>query len=281
MNKTMAVVVLLAFGATSASAQQSSRGRSGGGHRSGGSQRSAGGHLSAARSLGGHLARAYSARPRVASGGSGSRYYGRGHAVPRGSVTGARPRVGGSRSSYRHPRAGYGTGYSRGRSYGYSSRYQSSYRNYRNYGYGRGYYGGSRYYGYSPYLWGGLGLSFYYSSGYPYVGGYSAPYDYGYVTDDVYAGGGDEPYGEAADRDDLRDQGRADDAELQLFVMPDDASVWIDGAFRGTARGLGRLALPPGRHQVEVVRPGFRTTEREVDVRPGASVSLRIELERP
>jgi hypothetical protein len=172
---------------------------------------------------------------------------------------------------------GYGTGYSRGRGHGYG---------HRSYGYGRGYSGRSRYYrsypyyggyGYSPYGWGGLGLSFYYSSGYPYVGGYSAPYDVGYVIDESYPGDGDEPGEEYSDRGEPRE----DDAELRLDVMPEDASVWIDGEFRGTARELARLALSPGRHQVELVRPGFRTVTREVEVHPDGTASLRIELERP
>jgi hypothetical protein len=64
-------------------------------------------------------------------------------------------------------------------------------------------------------------------------------------------------------------------------VLPEDASVWIDSEFRGTAREAGRLTLAPGRHQVEIVRPGFRSETRDVDVRAGSSVSLRIDLERP
>jgi hypothetical protein len=277
MKRRMAVVVLLAFAATSAAEAQSSRGRSGEGRRSGGhsgARRSSGGHLSVARSAGRPVARAHAAGARYSSSRSRSAYYGRGRAVPRGSV-GFAPR---SSARYRHPRVGSGTGYFRGRGHGYG---------YRSYGYGRSHHGRSRHYrsypyhrgyGYSPYGWGGLGLSFYYSSGYPYAVGYSAPsYDIGYVIDESYPGDGGEPREEYSDRGDPR----ADDAELRLDVMPDDASVWIDGEFRGTARDLERLALSPGRHQVEVVRPGFRTATREVEVRRGATASLRIELERP
>ena len=73
----------------------------------------------------------------------------------------------------------------------------------------------------------------------------------------------------------------ADAAVLLLEVVPDDASVWIDDEFRGVARDLTRLALPPGRHRVEVVRPGFRTATEEVDLGPSTATTLRIELERP
>ncbi|PYQ42343.1 MAG: hypothetical protein DMF77_13135 [Acidobacteria bacterium] len=146
-------------------------------------------------------------------------------------------------------------------------------------GYGRGYY--SRYpygYGYYPYGWGGLDLAFY-LGGYPYFGGYDAPYDIGYVSDEPYWSGGSARDEDYYDRDDPRDDARAEGAALRLIVVPDDASVWIDGAFRGVARGLVRLA--PGRHEVEVVRPGFRTATREIAVHPGTTASLRIELERP
>jgi len=70
-------------------------------------------------------------------------------------------------------------------------------------------------------------------------------------------------------------------AELRLSVRPDDASVYVDGEFRGTARQLSLLQLAPGRHHVEVVRPGFRTAERDVDVNYGTPASINVELERP
>jgi PEGA domain len=261
------------------------------------------------RVLGGHSSRGFLSAPRdvlrgfssgarYAGGRGGQGYYGGGRAVPRGSVS-QPPR---SVVQSRHPRAGYGTGFSHGRGYGYGygrGGYSRGYgygRNYgysrgygygyRSYRYGRGYYGRSPYYyGYSPYTWGalGLGLGLYFGGGYPYAGGYYAPYyDSGdYVSDEPYAGGWSERDQDYADRGDPREDARAEEAELRLVVLPDDASVWIDGEFRGTARGLARLTLPPGRHQVEVVRPGFRTYTREVEVRPRETTSLRIELDRP
>jgi hypothetical protein len=310
MQTRIAVALLVAFTATSASAQHRTGGRSGGGHsarpsggHSGGSHsgggrsfggRSFGGHVSSGRSAPGSVSarrysgvpvtRGYSTGARYASGGSGRAYYGGGRAVPRSSV-GQPPRSG---TQYRHPRAGYGTGSRYGRGYGYG---------YRSYGYSsRGYYGRSYsrypyYYGYSPfYGWGslGLGLGLYLGGGYPYLGGYDAPYydggyasDGGYVTDAPYDSGGSARDDDYYDRDDPRDDGRAEAAELRLIVLPDDASVWVDGEFRGVARDLPRLALRPGRHQLEVVRPGFRTEAREVEVRANASVSVRIDLTRP
>jgi hypothetical protein len=196
---------------------------------------------------------------------------------------------GGPGAAYRHPRAGTGTGYY----YGYGHGHGYGYGHYPYYGYGYGY----PYYPYYGYAYGwpyyGLGLSFYYGGG-----GYAAPYysmgyaapAYGYAgpgysgpgyADPGYAppaeGGyaGEEPYGAP----DEQAQGAA--GELQLSVQPEDAVVYVDDAFRGMARQVGRLRLAPGRHRVEVVRPGFRTADREVDVQPGTVASLEIELERP
>jgi hypothetical protein len=94
---------------------------------------------------------------------------------------------------------------------------------------------------------------------------------------------------EDEDRDDRDDRMRdADDAHalrgdagtLRLDIRPSDASIYVDGAFRGTARDLDRLRLTPGRHRVEMVRPGFRTVERDVEIRPGETSDLRADLER-
>jgi hypothetical protein len=68
---------------------------------------------------------------------------------------------------------------------------------------------------------------------------------------------------------------------LRLDIRPDDASVYVDGRFQGSARQHDGVELPAGRHHVEVVRPGFRTIERDVEVEPGRTARLSLELERP
>jgi len=68
---------------------------------------------------------------------------------------------------------------------------------------------------------------------------------------------------------------------LELSVRPEDASVYVDGAFRGSAREASTLRLAPGRHRIEVVRPGYRTLEKEVDIAPGETTDVKVELERP
>ena len=71
-----------------------------------------------------------------------------------------------------------------------------------------------------------------------------------------------------------------DPGRLRLDVRPPDASIYLDGVFRGTARDVEALRVPPGRHRLEIVRPGYRTEERDVEVRPGETTDLRADLER-
>jgi hypothetical protein len=84
----------------------------------------------------------------------------------------------------------------------------------------------------------------------------------------------DEQYESEDDRDD------ADAGTLRLELKPSDASVYVDGEFRGSGRRAETVRLAPGRHRIEVVRPGYRTIEREVDVRAGETVRLEVELAR-
>lgn len=81
-------------------------------------------------------------------------------------------------------------------------------------------------------------------------------------------------------------RGRDPEAERDGFgavrfdVRPGDASVYVDGAFRGTARELRSLELPAGAHRIEIVRPGYRTYEREVTLDEGDSVDVNVDLEK-
>ena len=85
---------------------------------------------------------------------------------------------------------------------------------------------------------------------------------------------------EDADDDEAAEADDEDAGTVRLDVEPRDASVYIDGEFRGAGRELRRLELPPGRHRIEIVRPGFRTLERDVEVKSGRSEDLEIRLER-
>jgi len=74
--------------------------------------------------------------------------------------------------------------------------------------------------------------------------------------------------------------GRDDAGTVRLAIQPGDASVYVDGQFRGAAERVRSLGLSAGKHRIEVVRPGFRTIEREVDVRDGEETTLEVELSR-
>ncbi len=67
---------------------------------------------------------------------------------------------------------------------------------------------------------------------------------------------------------------------VRLDVTPVDASIYVDGMFRGTGQDLRRLNLPPGRHRLEVVRPGYRTLERDVEVQAGETEQVQVDLPR-
>ncbi len=203
------------------------------------------------------------------SASSGSGHTNEHRASARGSNRGGTPRYS-NRGGTSHYRAGQG----------HSTR---SYRNSRpSYHRNRSYYGHRSYYrpGVSLYL----GSPLYYDS-YAYGGYYpetyaavpyaSAPYapDYGYAApvEEEQDLRPDEDYG---DRDDVADAGR-----LQLDVQPADATIYVDGQFRGTASVDSVLDLAPGRHTVEIVRPGYQTEQRMVDVRIGEARSLSIALQ--
>jgi hypothetical protein len=67
---------------------------------------------------------------------------------------------------------------------------------------------------------------------------------------------------------------------VRLVVRPDGATVRIDGGEARRAPIADPIALPPGRHSVEVSLDGFRTSTREITVSGGRATELSIELER-
>jgi hypothetical protein len=255
--------------------------------------------LTATAALAGQPARARSSNHGGGGRPGGGGYHGGSHAVPRGGSPGYSPRGGspgysprGGVAASRHPRAGYGGygyggyghggyghggyGYSSGRYYGHSHYYPPYYHG----GYYRGYYGyyrphvyasfsfGWPYYGWWPYGWGG------YYSGY-YVPTYApSPPQYAYG----YEGAAPEPPpSESGARPPAvsRNTGR-----VRLEVRPDDASVYVDDEFWGTARETKSVTLRSGRHTIELVRPGFEVARREVDVVTGETSDVQVELQR-
>jgi len=67
---------------------------------------------------------------------------------------------------------------------------------------------------------------------------------------------------------------------VRLRIRPEDATVYVDGDYRGSARALQGLWLSPGHHRVELVRPGFQPLEKEFDVEAGRTTDLSLSMER-
>jgi hypothetical protein len=200
----------------------------------------------------------------------------------------------------RHPQGGTGYGHYHGGYYGHSHGY---------YGHSHGYYPYYPYYypyAYYGYGYPSFGLSF--SWGYPsysyYPVPYAAPsYGVGYST----ASGGSEDYSSAPPASDYGDDQapppQQDDpryappppqqenqryapsprdhatGSLRIEVRPEDTSVYVDDQFRGTAREARGLSLPPGHHTIELVRPGFATEHREVQIVAGQRHDLLVEMQ--
>jgi hypothetical protein len=73
---------------------------------------------------------------------------------------------------------------------------------------------------------------------------------------------------------------RAPTGGVRLQVEPRDATVYVDGEYRGSARELPDLRLAAGHHRVEVVRPGFQPLEKEIDVEADRTTVLELSMER-
>lgn len=260
---TIALPLVLAATPELAFAQRSHSGGRGGGHHGGG-----GGGYAAPRSGGGRHG-SLGMRP----GGPGPSHG--------GAVGSAR----GGTAAYRHPRAGTGSG-----GYGYYGRSYGGHHGHYGYGYGyRPYYGS--YYGgyysrpwYGPYFYGSIGWGWPEGYGYgawPYA---YAPYSYGPVEQTIVVRGETAPAQELAEADasvGRRATIRGPSGELRLEVRPSDASVYVDDAFRGTADRARILDLAPGRHSVEIVRPGYAVERHEVRILEGERTDLLVELRQP
>lgn len=98
-----------------------------------------------------------------------------------------------------------------------------------------------------------------------------------YGDDASRDGGYDAPRNGGGDRPPARDERTG---TLRFDVMPDGASIYVDGVFRGTGRTLRRLDVPQGTHRVEILHPGLRTFERDVNVDDGESQDVQVELTR-
>jgi hypothetical protein len=75
---------------------------------------------------------------------------------------------------------------------------------------------------------------------------------------------------------------RGEPGRAWVRVTPDDASVYLDGRFLGTARELSRLRsgliVDAGEHRLEAVRPGLEPGWRGFSVEAGEEIEVRLEL---
>jgi hypothetical protein len=87
---------------------------------------------------------------------------------------------------------------------------------------------------------------------------------------------------EAGDREEI--DARGEPARLRLDIVPEDASVYLDGRFLGTGDELAhlrsRLLVDPGEHRIEVVRPGYRNEEKSFTAEAGEEQEIEIRLEK-
>lgn len=73
---------------------------------------------------------------------------------------------------------------------------------------------------------------------------------------------------------------RPEPSGVRLRAIPADATVYLDGQFRGTAGEAAELHIAPGRHRIELVRPGFRPLDKEFDVEAEHPLELELSMER-
>lgn len=74
---------------------------------------------------------------------------------------------------------------------------------------------------------------------------------------------------------------RSNQRTLTLQVQPSDATVYIDGTYYGPGEGGNiQVMLPDGSHKIEVVRPGYETFTKDVNVGANSTSSVTIMLQK-
>jgi len=118
------------------------------------------------------------------------------------------------------------------------------------------------YYSFRPRLSVGFGLWVGYPVVYPYA---YEPYPYSYGS--VEAQPGYAPI----------------ESGVSFEITPATAAVYVDGQYAGTAADFGPtappLSLTAGRHHIEVVSPGYRTIDFDVDAIAGQIIPYRGSME--
>jgi hypothetical protein len=140
------------------------------------------------------------------------------------------------------------------------------------------YYGGRytyyRPYYLSPFFYNGFYASFYYGLGwYPSYWNYAYGYPWGYYGAYGYPCCG-YPY---------PGYGYRGWSSARLEMKPRDAQVFVDGYYVGTVDSFDgifqRLDVPPGKHELTVYMPGYRTWKEQVLFQPGEGYHFKGNLE--
>ena len=132
---------------------------------------------------------------------------------------------------------------------------------YPAYGYPRYAYYPAPYFGFTtgfyPWGWGGFGFGVYFGQHYD-------PWFYGYPGSPYYFGGANYVYY------------GPNYGSMKLNVMPNTATVYVDGYFAGTAKDLGgsfhELRLEPGTHVVEIKAEGYETQSLNIRATPSQTI---------
>jgi len=119
-------------------------------------------------------------------------------------------------------------------------------------------------------LWVGYPVAYpYYAYAYPYPAyGYPAPYPYGYAAP-AYP-----PAGPVTVQ-----PGAPSGAGVSFEITPVDADVYLDGLYVGPVSNFGPLSQPlsvaPGRHHIEIRRPGYQTLSFDTDIAAGQVIPFQ------
>lgn len=68
---------------------------------------------------------------------------------------------------------------------------------------------------------------------------------------------------------------------IELKVNPSESSIYLDGKFWGVSPKEGTItnfSLEKGKHKIEIVKPGYKTEKRIVNVKTGKKIKLTIKM---
>jgi hypothetical protein len=92
-----------------------------------------------------------------------------------------------------------------------------------------------------------------------------------------------QPYGSDGQQSSYR-QNSPGKTMMTFQVEPKDATIYIDGNYYGSVDGQNnneiQVLLADGSHRLEVVRPGYATFSKDIQVNDSATHSLTIQLEK-